>query len=134
MALSPALRERLRRSPALGGAPLGNLLRPLSDEAAIALIRHAYAAGARYFDTAPHYGHGRSERRFGDALRDLPRDSYLISTKVGRLLEPRADAPRDQHGYADTLPFVQRYDYTAAGVRRSLEDSLQRLGLARVDL
>ena len=134
MALSPALRDRLWQAPALGGAPLGNLFRTVSDEAAVALVRHAHAAGARYFDTAPHYGHGRSERRFGDALRDLPRDGYLLSTKVGRLLEARADAPRDQHGYVDTLPFVQRFDYTAAGVRRSLEDSLQRLGLACVDL
>ena len=132
--LTEALRARLRVSPALGGAPLGNLFRPVSDQAATALVRHAHAAGARYFDTAPHYGHGLSERRMGDALREYVRDDYLLSTKVGRLLEPRADAPRDQHGYVKTLPFVQRYDYTAAGVRRSLEDSLQRLGLARVDL
>ena len=134
MALSETLRTRLRNSPGLGGAPLGNLFREISDRTAIALVRYAHAAGARYFDTAPHYGHGRSERRMGDALRELPRDDYLLSTKVGRLLEPRADAPRDQHGYIDTLPFVQRYDYTAEGVRRSLADSLQRLGLARVDL
>ena len=134
MALSESLRWRLRASPALGGAPLGNLFRPLSDQAAIELVHHAHAEGARYFDTAPHYGHGRSERRMGDALREFPRDDYLLSTKVGRLLEPRADAPRNQHGYVDTLPFVQRYDYTAEGVRRSLADSLQRLGLARVDL
>jgi D-threo-aldose 1-dehydrogenase len=134
MALSQSLRTRLRQSPGLGGAPLGNLFRALSDRTAIALVRYAHSAGARYFDTAPHYGHGRSERRMGDALRELPRDDYLLSTKVGRLLEPRADAPRDQHGYVDTLPFVQRYDYTAEGVRRSLADSLQRLGLARVDL
>ncbi len=134
MALSETLRTRLRQSPGLGGAPLGNLFRTLSDRTAIALVRYAHAAGARYFDTAPHYGHGRSERRVGDALRDFPRDDYLLSTKVGRLLEPRADAPGDQHGYIDTLPFVQRYDYTAKGVRRSLADSLQRLGLARIDL
>ena len=134
MALSEALRTRLRQSPGLGGAPLGNLFRPLSDRTAIALVRYAHAAGARYFDTAPHYGHGRSERRLGDALRDFARDDYLVSTKVGRLLDPRADAPADQHGYVDTLPFVQRYDYTAKGVRRSLADSLHRLGLARVDL
>ena len=134
MALSETLRTRLRQSPGLGGAPLGNLFRALSDRTAIALVRYAHAAGARYFDTAPHYGHGRSERRVGDALREFPRDDYLLSTKVGRLLEPRADAPGDQHGYIDTLPFVQRYDYTAKGVRRSLADSLQRLGLARIDL
>jgi D-threo-aldose 1-dehydrogenase len=134
MALTEALHARLRASPGLGGAPLGNLFRPISDRAAIELVRHAHAAGARYFDTAPHYGHGLSERRMGDALREFPRDDYLLSTKAGRLLEARGDAPRDQHGYVDTLPFVQRYDYTAAGVRRSVEDSLQRLGLARIDL
>jgi len=135
MALSAALLARLRASPlGFGGAPLGNLFRVVSDNAAAALVAHAYDAGVRYFDTAPHYGQGRSERRIGDALRARPRDDYLLSTKVGRLLEPRADAPRDQHGYVDTLPFVQRYDYGAKGVRRSLEDSLQRLGLARVDL
>ena len=134
MALSEALRTRLQSARGLGGAPLGNLFRPIADDAALALVRHAYAAGARYFDTAPHYGHGRSERRMGDGLREFLRDGYLLSTKVGRLLEARTDAPRDQHGYVDTLPFVQRYDYTADGVRRSLEDSLQRLGLARIDL
>jgi len=120
--------------PGLGGAPLGNLFRALPDGEAVDLIGHAYGAGVRYFDTAPHYGHGRSERRFGDALRAMPRDTYLLSTKVGRLLSPRSDAPRDQHGYADTLPFVQHYDYTGHGVRRSLDDSRQRLGLARVDI
>jgi D-threo-aldose 1-dehydrogenase len=129
------LTQRLAHSRlALGGAPLGNLFRAVSDADAVALVRHAHAAGIRYFDTAPHYGHGRSERRMGDALRAFARDDFLLSTKVGRLLEARADAPRDQHGYVDTLPFVQRYDYTADGVRRSLDDSLQRLGLARVDI
>jgi D-threo-aldose 1-dehydrogenase len=134
MPLSEALQARLRKSAALGGAPLGNLFRPISDRAALALVRYAHAAGARYFDTAPHYGHGLSERRIGDGLREFPREDYLLSTKVGRLLEPRADAPRDQHGYVETLPFVQRYDYTAEGTRRSLADSLQRLGLERVDI
>ena len=135
MALNAALLARLRAPPfGFGGAPLGNLFRGVSDAAAAALVDHAYDVGVRYFDTAPHYGHGRSERRIGDALRARPRDDYLLSTKVGRLLEPRADAPHDQHGYVDTLPFVQRYDYSGEGVRRSLEDSLQRLGLARIDL
>jgi len=133
MALSEAVRARLRTSPGLGGAPLGNLFRAVSDREAHELVRCAYAAGARYFDTAPHYGHGRSERRMGDALRDFSRDDFLVSTKVGRLLVASANAPRDQHGYVDTLPFLQRYDYTAEGVRRSLTESLQRLGLARVD-
>src|SRR5205085_6259269 len=134
MALSEAVLAKLRAAPALGGAPLGNLFRAMPDRAATTLVRYAHAAGARYFDTAPHYGHGRSERRMGDALREFSRDDYLLSTKVGRLLDPRPDAPRDQHGYVDTLPFGQRYDYTAKGVLRSIADSLQRLGLARVDL
>jgi D-threo-aldose 1-dehydrogenase len=117
-----------------GGAPLGNLFRAVTDAGATTLVAHAYAAGVRFFDTAPHYGHGLSERRLGDALRSKPRDEYLLSTKVGRLLEARADAPRDQFGFVDTLPFVQRYDYTGDGVRRSLADSLHRLGLARIDI
>jgi D-threo-aldose 1-dehydrogenase len=133
--LSASVAARLRAQPlGFGGAPLGNLFRALSAEEAVALVDHAYTAGIRYFDTAPHYGHGRSERRIGDALRARARERYLLSTKVGRRLVPRPDAPRDQHGYVDTLPFVQHYDYTAEGVRRSLADSLQRLGLARADL
>jgi len=131
--LTASLRARLAESPGFGGAPLGNLYRAIPDDSAIALVRHAFAAGARYFDTAPHYGHGRSEQRLGEGLRGFSRDEYFLSTKVGRLLEPSADAPRDQHGYVDTLPFVRRYDYTASGVRRSLEDSLRRLDLARID-
>jgi D-threo-aldose 1-dehydrogenase len=118
----------------LGGAPLGNLFRAIPDDDATDLIRHAYDAGVRYFDTAPHYGQGLSERRFGAALREHPRDSFLLSTKVGRLLSRSPDAPRAQNGYVDVLPYVQRYDYTRAGVLRSLDDSRQRLGLSRIDL
>ncbi len=134
MAILPALLPLLRRStPGFGGAPLGNLFQPVPEEEAIALIRHAYLSGARYFDTAPHYGHGLSERRFGVALRDFPRDSFLLSTKVGRLLTASSNAPSSQHGYVDVLPFVQHYDYTGPGVRRSLEESLRRMDLARID-
>ena len=120
--------------PGFGGAPLGNLFQPIADDDARLLIRHAYASGIRYFDTAPHYGQGMSEHRVGAALRDFPRDSYFLSTKVGRLLTPSSEAPKSQNGYVDVLPFVQHYDYTHDGVLRSLEDSLQRLGLARVDI
>ncbi len=116
-----------------GGAPLGNLYAPVGDAAAAALVRQALDRGVRYFDTAPHYGNGLSERRIGDALREVPRDAYLLSTKVGRLLVPDAAAPREQNGYVDVLPFVQRWDYSFAGTLRSIEDSLQRLGLPRVD-
>jgi D-threo-aldose 1-dehydrogenase len=122
-----------RTAPGLGGAPLGNLFRAIADDDAVALIRHAYLSGTRYFDTAPHYGQGLSERRFGAALRDFPRDSFLLSTKVGRLLTPSRDAPSAQNGYVDVLPFVQHYDYTKDGVLRSLEESLRRMQLARVD-
>ena len=118
----------------LGGAALGNLFRAIRDDEAHAVLAAALASGCRSFDTAPHYGNGLSEQRFGRALRNLPRDSYVLSSKVGRVLLPDAAAPRDQNSYIDVLPFVQRWDYSAAGVRRSVEDSLQRLGLARLDV
>jgi len=118
----------------LGGAPLGNLFAPVADADARTLLDAAWASGCRSFDTAPHYGHGLSERRIGDALRERPRDSLTLSSKVGRLLTADADVPREQHGYVGGLPFRQHWDYSAAGVRRSVEDSLQRLGLARLDV
>jgi D-threo-aldose 1-dehydrogenase len=134
MTLDMAWRCALRDAGlGFGGAPLGNLFTALADDAAIALVRHAYAAGARYFDTAPHYGNGLSEQRIGVALRGLPRDSLLLSTKVGRVLSAAPDAPRAQHGYVDVLPYVQHYDYSRDGVLRSLCDSLRRLDQARVD-
>jgi D-threo-aldose 1-dehydrogenase len=129
------LREQLAvNAPALGGAPLGNLFQAVSDAAAEAVMRAALAAGTTYFDTAPHYGHGLSEQRMGRVLQGLPRDAFVLSTKVGRLLIADPQAPRDQHGYVDTPPLVQHYDYRGEGIRRSLEESLARLGLARVDL
>jgi D-threo-aldose 1-dehydrogenase len=117
----------------LGGAPLGNLFAPVPDADARTLLDAAWASGCRSVDTAPHYGHGLSERRVGDALRTQPRDRFTLSSKVGRLLTPDGHAPREQHGYVGGLPFRQHWDYSAAGVRRSVEDSLQRLGLARLD-
>lgn len=118
----------------LGGAPLGNLFEAVSDDNARQLVEAAWRSGCRSFDTAPHYGHGLSERRLGDALRGRPRDAFVLSSKVGRLLTPDAAAPRAQHGYVDLLPFRQAWDFSAAGTRRSVEDSLQRLGLARLDV
>lgn len=118
----------------LGGAALGNLFSAVSDEQAQALLEAAWASGCRTFDTAPHYGHGRSERRLGDALRPHAKEAYVLSSKAGRLLTPNPDAARNQHGYIDVLPFDQHWDYSAAGTRRSIEDSLQRLGLARLDV
>ena len=118
----------------LGGAALGNLFAPVADADTRALLQTAWDDGCRSFDTAPHYGHGLSERRLGDALRPHQRDGWCLSSKVGRLLTPCQNVPREQHAYVDGLPFVQHWDYSAAGTRRSVEDSLQRLGLARLDL
>lgn len=118
----------------LGGAPLGNLFAPLDEAQASALVEAAWNDGCRCFDTAPHYGHGLSEHRLGQALRARPREDFVLSTKVGRLLTPAARVPRAQFGYVDGLPFMQHWDYGAAGTRRGIEDSLQRLGLARIDV
>ncbi len=118
----------------LGGAPLGNLFTVIDDDAAQALLQSAWDSGCRSFDTAPHYGNGLSEHRIGQALRKMPRAAFMLSTKVGRLLRPDARALRDQNGYVDVLPFNQAWDYSATGVRRSIEDSLQRLGMASIDV
>lgn len=118
-----------------GGAPLGNLFTEVSDEAAASAVAAAWNGGIRTFDTAPHYGLGLSERRLGAALRHYPRDEYAICTKVGRLLEP-ASPPygRDTEGFAVRATCRRVRDYSADGVRRSLEASLDRLGLDRVDV
>ena len=118
----------------LGGAPLGNLFSAITDEQAQRLLVAALDDGCRSFDTAPHYGNGLSEHRFGRALREVTRADFLLSTKVGRLLRPDATAPREQNSFVGVPPFVQIWDYSAAGVRRSVEDSLQRLALARLDV
>lgn len=117
----------------LGGAALGNLYRPVAEADARALMQAAWDDGCRCFDTAPHYGHGLSERRMGDALRPHPRAAYSLSSKVGRLLTPDRQAPADQHGYVQVLPFVQHWDFSAAGMRASVEASLHRLGLPCLD-
>ena len=117
----------------LGGAPLGNLFEAMDDAQARVVVDAAWSDGCRSFDTAPHYGHGLSERRLGDALRGHTRSSWRLSSKVGRLLTPQAQVPHEQHSYVNTLPFVQHWDLSASGVRRSVEDSLQRLGLAQLD-
>ena len=113
-----------------GTAPLAGLFEPVGPEAAAAVMDAAWEDGVRFFDTAPFYGFGAGERRTGDALR--PRDGYVLSTKVGRLLVPDAGVEGD--GWADPLPFRPVPDYSEAAVRRSFEDSLQRLGLDRIDM
>ncbi|MGC0314923.1 aldo/keto reductase [Kitasatospora acidiphila] len=137
-----APRVRLGRSTvittrlALGGAALGNLFSPIGDAAATAAVDAAWQAGLRSFDTAPHYGLGLSERRLGAALRGRPRAEYSISTKVGRILEPLPHPAGDDlaNGFAVPATHRRRWDFTADGVRRSLEESLTRLGLDRVDV
>jgi D-threo-aldose 1-dehydrogenase len=123
-----------------GGAAIGNLFTAVTDDEARAAVDAAWDGGIRFFDTAPHYGLGLSERRLGAALRDRPRGEYVISTKVGRLLEPVPPAGPDTAAGRDTEGFdvpgglVRRFDFSADGVRRSLDASLGRLGLDRVDI
>ena len=119
-----------------GAAGIGNLYRAVDDAAAQATVEAAWAGGVRYFDTAPHYGLGLSERRLGLALKDKPREEFLVSTKVGRLLVP-ADNPgraRDDEGFDVPAAMRRVWDPTEAGIRRSLEESLDRLGLDHVDV
>ncbi|MFJ1796082.1 aldo/keto reductase [Kitasatospora griseola] len=121
---------------AFGAAGIGNLFTAVSDEQAEQAVTAAWEAGVRYFDTAPHYGLGLSERRLGDALRDLPRDDFSLSTKVGRLLEPAPCSDGDDlaNGFAVPASHRRVWDFSARGVRHSVEDSLNRLGLDRIDI
>ncbi len=123
----------------LGTAPLAGLFRATEAAVAAEALERAYTLGVRYFDTAPLYGSGLAEERLGRALQGKPRDSFVVSTKVGRLL--RADAPPDPSQYHDGEPFFKgapslnpRFDFSYDGVMRSLEESLTRLRLDRVDL
>lgn len=117
-----------------GGAGIGNLYRSLPDGEALATVLAAWDAGIRYFDTAPHYGLGLSEQRLGAVLRDKPRDEFVISTKVGRVLEPSSSGGRDPEGFDVPADRKRVWDFSEAGIRRSLEDSLERLGLDHVDI
>jgi len=120
-----------------GAASIGNLYRAVDDERALEALNAAWDGGIRYFDTAPHYGLGLSERRLGSFLQTKPRDEYVVSTKVGRLLEPNpAFAGGRDLANAFDVPddLVRRFDPSREGVRRSLEDSLERMGLDRIDV
>lgn len=117
-----------------GTAPLGNLYHAISDSEADAILNRAWEAGVRYYDTAPLYGMGLSETRLNRFLRDKPRDDYVLTTKVGRLLRASTEEARDGIGKWFDVPARQEiYDYSYDGVMRSVEVSLERLGLSRVD-
>lgn len=123
----------------LGTAPLGGLYAPVSEEQARDTLEAAWNHGLRYFDTAPQYGNGTAERRTGGFLQDKPRESFVLSSKVGRLLREgpphRSQVDPEGKTYYQGVPQVmQVYDYSSKGVLRSLEESLGRLGLDRVDL
>jgi D-threo-aldose 1-dehydrogenase len=120
-----------------GAASIGNLYRSVPDEQAAQTVTAAWDAGVRYFDTAPHYGVGLSERRLGAVLAGYPREEYVLSTKVGRLLVPNPDGEgRTDIDNGFEVPATTRrvWDFTADGVRRSIDESLGRLGLDRVDV
>lgn len=116
----------------LGSAPLGGLFTPVADEQAHSVVRHALELGLGYVDTAPLYGHGIAERRIGAALAGVERSSYVLSTKVGRIIVDNPDGDRD--GFADAPPSEATFAYDPDSIRRSLEHSLERLGLDRVDV
>jgi D-threo-aldose 1-dehydrogenase len=120
----------------LGTTQLGNMYHGITDEEAAAVVDAAWDGGIRYFDTAPHYGVGLSERRLGDALRGRPRDEYVLSTKVGRRLVPSPETASERDGEGFDVPADPRreWDLSADGVRRSIEESLERLGLDRIDI
>jgi D-threo-aldose 1-dehydrogenase len=132
----PLGRSGLRVSAlGLGTAPLGNLFTPVPEPDADATVRAALDAGLTYLDTAPHYGVGLAERRLGRVLAARPRDSFVLSTKVGRLLRPLdPDETADPEGFVAAPPGKRVWDLSPDGVRRSLEESLGRLGLDRVDV
>ena len=119
-----------------GSAPLGNLFREVTDDEARGAVDAAWDAGIRYFDTAPHYGIGLAERRLGAALAGRPRDEYVVSTKVGRVLVPSPETAdrQDDNLFAVPADVRREWDFSRDGVLRSLEQSLDRLGLDRVDV
>jgi D-threo-aldose 1-dehydrogenase len=133
----PLGRSGLRVGPfAFGAAGIGNLYRAVPDDAAAGAVAAALAAGVRYFDTAPHYGLGLSERRLGLALVGTPRDELVLSTKVGRLLvdDPTGADRRDDEGFDVPAGIRRVRDYSRDGVLRSLEASMMRLGTDRIDV
>jgi D-threo-aldose 1-dehydrogenase len=118
----------------LGGTSVGSMYVPMDDRSGEAVVRRAWELGVRYFDTAPYYGAGSSERRFGAALKDKPRSAFVLSTKVGRLLVADGSREGKPAHFVDAEPYRAVFDFSPDGVRRSLEDSLKRLGLESIDI
>ncbi|HEY8012526.1 MAG TPA: aldo/keto reductase, partial [Dongiaceae bacterium] len=117
-----------------GGAPLGNLFAPIAETDARGTVETAWSKGCRYFDTAPYYGFGLSERRVGDVLREHKRDDFVLSTKVGRLIQRGANTDPIASQFHTLMPFHVVFDYSYDGIMRSIEGSYQRLGLDRIDI
>jgi D-threo-aldose 1-dehydrogenase len=119
---------------AMGGVPLGNEFAVVTDKDAYATIEAAWNAGVRYYDMAPWYGLGLAERRYGNFLHNKTRSEYVLSSKVGKLLKASKTAKNKEYFPFSPSPNDVVYDYTASGVRRSIEDSLQRLGIDSLDI
>lgn len=117
-----------------GGGPLGGLFTPLDDDTAAGALATAWDCGIRYFDTSPHYGIGHSERRVGECLRHKPRGEFTLSTKVGRLLVPQDPAGRMDEGFMVPATHRRVWDFSRDGILRSVEDSLTRMGVDRIDM
>ncbi len=138
--MDPLERRRIGRTKievtrlGLGGAPLGGLYHDLPEETALETVGRALELGINFFDTAPLYGHSKSEIRLGRALRGQRRDSFVLATKVGRVLVPEDSAKVESIWYANLPPLKPVFDFSADGVLHSFEASLKRLGLDRVDI
>ena len=118
----------------LGGAPMGTLFAPAGARNAVDSVRRGYELGIRFFDTAPLYGRGKSERFYGEALREFDRGSYILSSKVGRVLNPNSSAADGNDVYAEVPPYDVVFDFSRDGVLRSIEETLSRLDLDRLDI
>ena len=130
--LSPEWGTTATSASGLGGVAIANGFKPTSEEDAQAALEAAWESGVRMYDTAPFYGFGLGERRFGHFLSTKPKENYTISTKVGRLLEP--DSNPEGKLWKDVPKFSPKVDYSASATRRSIEDSLQRLGIESIDI
>ncbi len=117
-----------------GTAPIGNIFREIDEETSDAMIQHAWDKGVRYFDTAPMYGHGLSEMRTGHSLRWKDRGSFILSSKVGRILKPARRQDINFEPWTNAAPFTMHFDYSYDGTMRSFEDSLQRMALEHIDI